>query len=131
MKFFARSMMLVLAASSLTSLAQADMTFKNDARGDLLMTIKDNGTAEIILILPDGGKIPMIEGSVVGKDSDLVIQREEGDVCPSVEVQLYHDIKLGENQGAVVRAKIEETGSAAKQYCGDLKKMDGAYSRVN
>lgn len=131
MKMFTRSLMVMMAVASVSSLAKADMIFKKDSEPTVRLILKDDKTASIKMMVPDGGDVTLTEGSLEGENSSLTLQLPEGDVCPSYEIELFHDIKLGENQSAAVRAKVEDTGSAARQYCGNLQKFDGSYTRAN
>ena len=132
MKIFARSMMAVLAVVSISSLAKADMIFKSEAHPAVQLRLNDDKSAVIETLVPDApAAIALVRGTWSGENSSLTLSREEGDVCPGYSIELYHDIKLGENQAAVVRAKIEESGSAAHQYCGKMTGLDGTYVRVN
>lgn len=131
MKLVTRSLMALVAVVSISNIAQADMIFAKNSNPSIRMTIKDDGKASVKLMVPDGHEIALIEGTAQQNDSGVIISPEEGDVCPALEVKLFHDIKLGENQAAVVRAMVEKSGTAARQYCGKLDKMDGDYTRLN
>jgi|GEM_PF-3424172 hypothetical protein len=120
------------AVMSFTGVAQADMIFQKNGDSSVVLTIKNDRTATITKAQAGkkGIKTSLIEGKIEGQDSSLVIVREEGDVCPSVSVELYHDIRLGENRAAEVRNQFEEAGTAARQYCAEVRVVDGSYTRV-
>jgi hypothetical protein len=120
------------AVMSFTGVAQADMIFQKNGDSSVVLTIKNDSSATITKVQAGkkGIKTSLIEGKIEGQDSSLVIVREEGDVCPSVSVELYHDIRLGENRAAEVSNQFEEAGTAARQYCADVRVIDGSYTRV-
>jgi hypothetical protein len=115
----------------LSTVASADMTFEKEGNKSIVLTIKKNRTAQITKQNKGKpGATVLIGGRVETQNSLLTILREEGDVCPSVSVELFNDIKLGENQAAEVKNKIEATGTAALKACGNISVMDGTYLRV-
>ncbi|WP_338637367.1 hypothetical protein [Spirobacillus cienkowskii] len=107
------------------------MVFQKQGDASVVLTIKNDNTATITKAKPGkkGIKTNLIEGKVEGQGASLIIVREEGDVCPSVSVKLYNDVKLGENMVAKVRNMFEEVGSARK-HCAAVRVIDGSYSRV-
>ena len=132
MKYGVKVAVAFTAIMSFAGVAQADMVFQKNGDASVALTIKSDNTASITKAQAanKGIKTSLIEGKVEGQDSSLVIVREEGDVCPSVSIELYHDIKLGENMSAEVRNKFEDAGTAARQYCAEVRVIDGSYSRV-
>lgn len=131
MKYGVNLTVAFVAVMSFVGAAQADMVFKKNGDSSVVLTMKEDNTATITKSKPGKKRtrISLIEGRVEGENSSLTIVREEGDVCPSVSVELYHDIKLGENMAAVVRNNYEEAGTAISN-CTNLGVIDGSYSRV-
>src|SRR4051812_9112318 len=92
----------------LASAAQAtETTYRKSNDSSIFLMISTNGSAEISQYV-GGKKTVLIEGKVESTmPSSLTLVRPEGDVCPNVQIELYHDIVYGEDYVAQVRNKYE------------------------
>jgi hypothetical protein len=128
-----KALLITIALFGAVTANAKDMLFKknDDPRITLMITDYGKGSASIKKkVFGQLRKKTLISGEIVIEEKMITIVREEGDVCPSVTVVLSHDIKLGENAVAEVRNMFEDAGTAARQYCGHVREMDGSYTRV-
>jgi hypothetical protein len=112
-----------------SSTHQVAMVFAKDGDRSISLRIAGDGTADITRVR-NGRLETLIAGRVQSTvPGSYEIFREEGDVCPSVKVEMLHDTELGENMGAQVQNNYESAGSAA-EFCSGIEVMDGTYLRA-
>lgn len=103
--------------------------YRQDKDRSMLLTINEDGTGSITRQKGSQTQILIagtIESSVPGS---LTLVRPEGDVCPSVQLEMIHDIVFGENAAVEVRNRYEDAGTALR-FCQGIQMFDGSYSRV-
>lgn len=114
---------------------EANMIFKkvtnNTGDADTFLFIRKDGTTQINHLSKNSQKAEVLfQGQLSGNHPYYVIDRAEGDICPSVEIALFPDSIKGKNQSAAVRSLFEKSGQEALQLCKAVKVMDGAYVRI-
>lgn len=137
-----KSILIIIFAAVGVSASASEMVFYKQNDPTIALSIND-GSARIYkrqyyIDVNAGEKFNELDAQYLFVSGELVqnqqteiltIVREEGDVCPDVEVHLLHDIVDGENQAAIVSV-VDNDGGTANKLCS-INLISGEYIRAS